>query len=96
MTEYKGGIFPHVCIRARNADLGMNEREFIEEVADIIEADPGSLSLASDFRKEADFWSSLVGFALLVFIEEKYGAVLSVDDFIECITIEDLYKKSRS
>jgi len=72
----------------------MNEREFIDEVAEIIEAAPESLSLASNFREEADFWSSLVGFALLTFIEERCGMVLSVDDFIACATIGDLYKKT--
>jgi len=72
----------------------MNEREFIDEVAEIIEAVPESLSLESDFRQEADFWSSLVGFALLTFIEEKFGTVLSVDDFIACVTIGDLYAKT--
>ena len=73
----------------------MNEREFIDEVAEIIEADPKSLSLASDFREEADFWSSLVGFALLVLIEERCGAELSVEDFIACATIGDQYSKTR-
>jgi acyl carrier protein len=73
----------------------INERQFIDEVAEIIEADPKSLSLASDFREKADFWSSLVGFALLVFMEERYGMELSVDKFIECRTIGDLYTLTR-
>ena len=73
----------------------MDERTFINEVADILEADPASLSLDSDFRKEADFWSSLVGFALLTFIEDQCGAVMSVDDFMACETIGDLYLESR-
>ena len=30
----------------------MNVQQFINEIADIIEADPKSLSLESDFRKE--------------------------------------------
>jgi len=77
-----------------NTASAMNEREFIDEVADIIEAVPESLSLASDFREKADFWSSLVGFALLTFMEERCGTVLSVDDFIACVTIGDLYKKT--
>ena len=73
----------------------MNDREFIDEVADIIETDPKSLSMASSFREETDFWSSLVGFALMTFMEEECGAVISVDDFIACETIGDLYKKTR-
>ena len=69
----------------------IDARQFIMEVAEIIEADPESLSLESSFREAADFWSSLVGFALLTFLEERYGTTLSVDDFIACQTIGDLY-----
>ena len=68
-------------------------QQFIIEVADIIEADPRSLSLKSDFREAADFWSSLVGFALLTFMEDRYGTTLSVEEFIECQTVDDLYAK---
>lgn len=71
----------------------MDPQQFITEVADIIEADPKTLTMESDFRERADFWSSLVGFALLTFLEDQCGAALSVEDFIECITIHDLYSK---
>ena len=69
-----------------------NERKFIDEIADILEAEPENLTLASDFREAADFWSSLVGFALLCCMEERYGVVLSVEAFIECRTVGDLYQ----
>ncbi|MDR2178731.1 MAG: acyl carrier protein [Synergistaceae bacterium] len=65
------------------------------EIADIIEADPQGLSLESDFRESADFWSSLVGFSLLTFLEEQCGCVLSIDEFLECKTVGDLYVKAR-
>jgi acyl carrier protein len=68
--------------------------QFINEIADIIEADPQTLSIESDFRESADFWSSLVGFALLTFLEEQCGAALSIDEFIESKTIGDLYSKT--
>jgi acyl carrier protein len=71
-----------------------NAPQFINEIADIIEADPQALSLESDFRESADFWSSLVGFALLTFLEDQYGQVLSVDEFIECKTVGDLYARA--
>ncbi|MDR2529478.1 MAG: acyl carrier protein [Synergistaceae bacterium] len=69
----------------------IDAKQFITEVAEVIEADPKSLSLESGFREAADFWSSLVGFALLTFLEERYGTALSVDDFIACQTIGDLH-----
>jgi acyl carrier protein len=68
--------------------------QFINEIADIIEVDPQTLSLESDFREEADFWSSLVGFALLTFLEDRCGAVLSIEEFLESRTIGDLYSKT--
>jgi acyl carrier protein len=69
--------------------------QFINEIADIIEADPQTLSLESDFRESADFWSSLVGFALLTFLEDQYGVELTIDEFLESRTIGDLYSKTR-
>ena len=78
----------------KKMEINADERQFIAEVAEVIEAAPKVLSLESDFREAADFWSSLVGFALLTFMEERYGAALSVDDFIACQTIEDLYSKA--
>jgi acyl carrier protein len=67
--------------------------EFLLQIADIIEADTQKLSRESDFREEADFWSSLVGFALLTFLEDQCDTVLSIDEFIECQTVGDLYSK---
>jgi acyl carrier protein len=69
--------------------------QFVNEIADIIEADPQTLSLESDFRESADFWSSLVGFALLTFLEDQYGRALSIDEFLESKTIGDLYAKAQ-
>lgn len=71
----------------------MSPQQFITEVAEIVEAEPKTLSMGSLFREEADFWSSLVGFALLTFLEDQCGAVLSVDEFIACETVGDLYAK---
>ncbi|MDR1649534.1 MAG: acyl carrier protein [Synergistaceae bacterium] len=65
----------------------------MNEVAEIVETDPESLAPASDFRAAADFWSSLTGFSLLSFMEERYGVFLSFEEFVACVTIEDLYLK---
>jgi acyl carrier protein len=71
----------------------MNIQEFINEIAEIIEADPKSLAPASDFRAAADLWSSLTGFSLLTLMEERYGVFLSFEEFAACVVIEDLYLK---
>ena len=70
----------------------MTDKQFIEELAEIIEADPTTLTLDSDFRESADYWSSLTGFSILIFMQDRFGVKVSVDDFLEMNTIGDLYK----
>lgn len=70
----------------------MDIKQFIEEIAEIIEADPTTLTLDSDFRESADYWSSLTGFSILIFMQDRCGVKVSVDDFLEMYTIGDLYK----
>ena len=70
----------------------MDVKQFVEEIAEIIEADPTTLTLDSDFRESADYWSSLTGFSILIFMQDRIGVKVSVDDFLEMNTIGDLYK----
>ncbi len=70
----------------------MEKRQFIEEIAEIIEAEDASkLSMDSDFRESADYWSSLTGFSILIFMQDKCKAAITVDDFLKLNTIQDLY-----
>lgn len=70
----------------------MDVKQFIEELAEILEADPTTLTLDSDFRESADYWSSLTGFSILIFMQDRCGVNVPVDDFLEMHTIGDLYK----
>ena len=70
----------------------MTDKQFIEEIAELIEADPSQLTMASDFRESADYWSSLTGFSILIFMQDRCGVNVPVDDFLEMNTIGDLYK----
>lgn len=70
----------------------MDTKQFIEELAEILEAEPTTLTLDSDFRESADYWSSLTGFSILIFMQDRCGVNVSVDDFLEMHTIGDLYK----
>ena len=69
----------------------MNEKQFIEEIAEIIETDAYELTMESDFRESADFWSSLTGFSILIFMQDRCGVNISVDDFLNMNTVADLY-----
>ena len=66
--------------------------KFIELVAEVFEVEPDDITKDKLFR-EIDGFSSLVGFSLIVMMEDEYGVRVPVEEFIECKTIEDLYKK---
>ena len=60
----------------------MTDKQFIEEIAELIEADPSQLTMDSDFRESADYWSSLTGFSILIFMQDRCGVNVPVDDFL--------------
>ena len=69
----------------------MNEKQFIEEIAEIIETDASELTMESYFRESADVWSSLTGFSILIFMQDRCGVNIPVDDFLNMNTVADLY-----
>lgn len=66
---------------------------FIELVAEVFEVEPEEVTMEKDFRKELTDFSSLVGFSLIVMMEDEYGVNVSVEEFLACKTVGDLYKK---
>ena len=63
--------------------------EFTAKIADILEVD----SVTPDFRfRTVDDWNSLKGFSLMVLMEQDYGKEMSVEEFLECETVNDLAK----
>ena len=66
---------------------------FLELVAEVFEVEPEDISMDTVFREEIDGFSSLVGFSLIVMMEDEYGVRIPVPEFLECKTIGDLYKK---
>ncbi len=67
--------------------------KFLELCAEIFEVEPSTLSSNTFFREEIEEWSSLVGFSLIVMMQDEYGVEVSVDEFLECKTLGDLYNK---
>lgn len=67
-------------------------QQFLELVAEIFEIEPEEITMDTVFRDLEDF-SSMVGFSLIIMMEDEYGIKVSVDEFMECNTIGDLYKK---
>jgi acyl carrier protein len=67
--------------------------KFLELVAEVFEVEPEEVKMETLFREELPDFSSLVGFSLIVMMEDEYGVKVSVEDFLECQTVGDLYKK---
>lgn len=67
--------------------------KFIELAAEVFEVEPDEITMDTVFREEMEGFSSLTGFALIVMMEDEYGVRVSVDEFLACKTIGDLYKK---
>lgn len=67
--------------------------KFIELMAEIFEVDESDISLDTDFRKEIDDFTSLMGFSMIITMEEEYNIKVTVAEFLECKTLGDLYNK---
>ena len=61
--------------------------QFLEKIAEVLEVP--SVTPEYAFRS-APGWSSLMGFALIVLLEQQYRVTLTVDDFMKLVTVADL------
>ena len=61
--------------------------QFLERIAEVLEVP----SVSPDYAfRSAPGWSSLMGFALIVLLDQQYHVTLSVEDFMKIETIADL------
>lgn len=68
----------------------MDEKQFLENVADQFDdIDVDSLSLNTEF-KELDDWSSLVALSIIAMADEEYDVLLSGNDIRAAKTLGDL------
>ncbi len=65
--------------------------QFVEGTAEILEVAPESLKPETRFRDTADGWSSMTGFALIVFMEDTFAISVDPDVFTEMNTLQELY-----
>ncbi|HOO32413.1 MAG TPA: acyl carrier protein [Thermotogota bacterium] len=65
--------------------------EFLEKLADIMECETDDLTLDTNFREDIDDWDSLKGFSMLILFEEDYDRKMSVEEFLGCRQIRDLF-----
>lgn len=67
--------------------------KFLELAAEIFEVEPEDITMDTVFREEIEDFCSLMGFSLIVMMEDEYGVKVSVEEFLKCETVGDLYKK---
>ena len=65
--------------------------DFLELVAEVFEVEPEEVHPETEFRTELPDFSSMVGFSLIVMMEDEYGVRVPVETFLECKTVGDLY-----
>lgn len=61
---------------------------FLDRMSSVLEA---PVTMATRFR-DVPLWSSLMGFGILVTLENDFGRRMSVEEFLTCHTIGDLWK----
>lgn len=67
--------------------------QFLELVAEALEVEREEISMETDFREDIEDFSSLMGFSLIVMMEDEYGVQVTVEEFLNSHTIEDLYRR---
>lgn len=63
---------------------------FCEQLAEILEVDPAGLTPDYAFRSVPD-WGSLMGFSILILLQDAYGCRLTVEQFVKLETVGELY-----
>jgi len=70
-----------------------DKSEFLDKMAMILEVEPAEISLETSFRNDVPYWDSLKGFGMIVILEEDYGKKITVEEFLECHTLGDLFSR---
>ena len=61
--------------------------QFLEKIAEVLEVP----SVTPDFAfRSAPGWSSLMGFALIILLDQQYHVTLTVEDFMKLEPVADL------
>lgn len=64
--------------------------KFLDLMAEVYDVD--SIRMEDDIR-EIEGFCSLIGFSIIVTIEDEYGVTITVPEFLACKTVADLYEK---
>ena len=65
--------------------------KFLELLAEIFEVETEKINMDTVFRDEIEYFTSLMGFSIIVMIEDEYNKQMTTQEFLNCNTIRDLY-----
>lgn len=68
----------------------LTQELFFKGIAEILEVDAASLSPETRFREVTDTWSSMTGFAMIIFLEDSFGISVDPDLFTSLDTLGEL------
>ena len=68
------------------------EKEFFEQMEDILEVNPGTIKLTDAFR-DYDNWDSMANLSVISMLDDSFGVYIESKDFKELITISDLLEE---
>ena len=66
---------------------------FIALAAEVFEVEPEDINMDTVFREEIEDFSSLMGFSMIVMMEDEFSVRVPEDEFLECKIVGDLYRK---
>ena len=69
----------------------MNEKEFVVDMEELLEVDPGSLKVAVELTS-LEQWDSLAFVSFLAMADSKYGIKVVPSELRQCKTVGDLMK----
>ena len=68
------------------------EKEFFEQMEDILEVNPGTIKLSDNFR-DYDNWDSMANLSVISMLDDSFGVYIEAQDFKELTTIGDLLEE---
>jgi len=66
--------------------------KFLQEMAEILDVGEDSIDMDTQFR-DIDGWGSMVGYSILILMEEDYNTKISVQDFLKINTLGEIYAR---
>ncbi len=81
------------CFDLPIGNIAMDAPQFLTELDQLFELDPGTVSLA-DVIQDLPGWSSLTFMGLIALTDEELGVMLTPDRILGCETVADLLREA--